>query len=223
MRNVAANTGQFMSVPVVRIYTVEDYFEGLRPAMPVLARNTGVGSQKSQETCPDAAGNAVRSLDKTISLRPKSCRDRCRRTAVWNRRQAMEIIADMVAAGLGLSISEIGQTLDWRGLNPLRVPEEADHHSHWIRAMDLHTEEKLRRNERGSIILTSNKGLGEWGELLGDTVIAPPVFDRLLHHSHVPNIRGESYRLREKRQAGLFCSHHRLGAAQENAHDNYPD
>ena len=42
MRNVAANTGQFMSVPVVRIYTVEDYFEGLRPAMPVLARNTGV-------------------------------------------------------------------------------------------------------------------------------------------------------------------------------------
>ena len=37
MRNVAANTGQFMSVPVVQIYTVEDYFEGRRPAMPVLA------------------------------------------------------------------------------------------------------------------------------------------------------------------------------------------
>ena len=54
--------------------------------------------------------------------------------------------------------------------------------------MDVHTEEKLRRNERGSIILTSNKGLGEWGELLGDTVIAPPVFDRLPE----PNIRGES-------------------------------
>ena len=60
------------------------------------------------------------------------------------------------------------------------------------------------RYERGSIILTSNKGFGEWGELLGDTVIASAVLDRLLHHSHVLNIRGESFRLREKRQAGLF-------------------
>ena len=58
------------------------------------------------------------------------------------------------------------------------------------------------RYERGSIILTSNKGFGEWGELLGDSVIASAVLDRLLHHSRVLNIRGESYRLREKRQAG---------------------
>ena len=64
------------------------------------------------------------------------------------------------------------------------------------------------RYERGSIILTSNKGFGEWGELLGDTVIASAVLDRLLHHSHVLNIRGESFRLREKRQAGLFPSQH---------------
>ena len=62
------------------------------------------------------------------------------------------------------------------------------------------------RYERGSIILTSNKGFGEWDELLGDTVIASAVLDRLLHHSHVLNIRGESYQLREKRQAG--CSRH---------------
>ena len=46
------------------------------------------------------------------------------------------------------------------------------------------------RYERGSIILTSNKGFGEWGELLGDTVIASAVLDRLLHHSHVLNIPG---------------------------------
>ena len=55
------------------------------------------------------------------------------------------------------------------------------------------------RYERGSIILTSNKGFAEWGELLGDTVIATAILDRLLHHSHVLNIRGESYRLRDKR------------------------
>ena len=60
------------------------------------------------------------------------------------------------------------------------------------------------RYERGSIILTSNKGFGEWGELLGDSVIAAAILDRLLHHSHVPNIRGESYRLAEKRTGGLL-------------------
>ena len=79
------------------------------------------------------------------------------------------------------------------------------------------------RYERGSIILTSNKGFGEWGELLGDTVIASAVLDRLLHHSHVINIRGESYRLREKRQAGLFPSLQLLsqppeGPREHNAH-----
>ena len=77
------------------------------------------------------------------------------------------------------------------------------------------------RYERGSIILTSNKGFGEWGELLGDTVIAAAVLDRLLHHSHVLNIRGESFRLREKRQAGLFPSQQHLAASPEEAGDNY--
>ncbi len=79
------------------------------------------------------------------------------------------------------------------------------------------------RYERGSIILTSNKGFGEWGELLGDSVIASAVLDRLLHHSHVLNIRGESYRLREKRQAGLFPSQQYVSAPSEEAGDNYAD
>jgi len=60
------------------------------------------------------------------------------------------------------------------------------------------------RYERGSIVLTSNKGFAEWGDVLGDTVIATAILDRLLHHSYVLNIRGESYRLKEKRQAGLL-------------------
>ena len=69
------------------------------------------------------------------------------------------------------------------------------------------------RYELGSSILTSNKGFGERGELLGDTVIASAIHDRLLHHSPVLDTRGESYRLREKRHAGIFSSHHLLGAA----------
>ena len=75
------------------------------------------------------------------------------------------------------------------------------------------------RYERGSIILTSNKGFAEWGELLGDIVIATAILDRLLHHSHVLNIRGESYRLRDKRQAGLMTSQQLLNPSSEESHN----
>src|SRR5690606_16043522 len=63
------------------------------------------------------------------------------------------------------------------------------------------------RYERGSILLTSNQTFADWGEVFGDPVIATAILDRLLHHSHVISIRGESYRLREKRRSGLFQMH----------------
>jgi hypothetical protein len=44
----------------------------------------------------------------------------------------------------------------------------------------------------------------DWGEIFGDQVLATAILDRLLHHSTVLNIKGESYRLREKRKAGLL-------------------
>jgi DNA replication protein DnaC len=56
-----------------------------------------------------------------------------------------------------------------------------------------------KRYETGSIILTSNKSFADWGEVLGDSVVASAILDRLLHHSTVFNIKGESYRLREKK------------------------
>src|SRR6516164_5718344 len=59
------------------------------------------------------------------------------------------------------------------------------------------------RYERGSIILTSNKSCGEWGSIFGDPIIATAILDRLLHHSTTINIRGESYRLKDRRKAGL--------------------
>jgi DNA replication protein DnaC len=59
-----------------------------------------------------------------------------------------------------------------------------------------------RYEKGGSIILTSNKAFSEWGEVFaGDAVMASAALDRLLHRSTVVNIRGESYRLKEKRQA----------------------
>jgi len=59
------------------------------------------------------------------------------------------------------------------------------------------------RYERGSIILKSNKSYGDWGTIFGDPIIATAILDRLLHHSTTINIRGESYRLKDRRRAGL--------------------
>ena len=61
------------------------------------------------------------------------------------------------------------------------------------------------RYERGSILLTSNKSYGEWGSVFGDPIIATAILDRLLHHATTVNIRGESYRLKERRKAGLLA------------------
>jgi len=59
------------------------------------------------------------------------------------------------------------------------------------------------RYENGSIILTSNKSFRDWGELMNDTVIATAILDRLLHHSHIINIRGDSYRLKDRMKSGF--------------------
>lgn len=54
----------------------------------------------------------------------------------------------------------------------------------------------------GAFIVTNNKAFGEWGEVFGsDAVVASAALDRLLHRATVVNTQGESYRLKEKRQA----------------------
>jgi DNA replication protein DnaC len=60
-----------------------------------------------------------------------------------------------------------------------------------------------RRYERGPMILTSNQSFGAWGEVFGDRVIATAILDRVLHHAITINIRGNSYRLKDKLKAGL--------------------
>ena len=69
------------------------------------------------------------------------------------------------------------------------------------------------RYERGSIIVTSNKSYGEWDSIFGDPIIATAILDRLLHHSTTINIRGESYRLKDRRRAGLLPLRERDGAS----------
>ncbi len=62
----------------------------------------------------------------------------------------------------------------------------------------------VRRYERASLIVTSNKGFVDWGEVFNDQVLATAILDRLLHHATTLNIKGESYRLKEKRRAGIL-------------------
>jgi len=68
-----------------------------------------------------------------------------------------------------------------------------------------------RRYETAATILTSNKNFDEWGEIFGDEVMAGALIDRLVHHCHIVNIRGNSYRMRQ--HAELYAVlHHRSEA-----------
>lgn len=62
----------------------------------------------------------------------------------------------------------------------------------------------VRRYEHASLVVTSNKSFLDWGDIFNDHVLATAILDRLLHHATTLNIKGESYRLKEKRRAGLL-------------------
>ncbi len=66
-----------------------------------------------------------------------------------------------------------------------------------------------RRYETGATVLTSNKGFEEWGDVFGDDVMVGALIDRLVHHCHIVNIRGNSYRMRQ--HAELYGVLHRRG------------
>jgi DNA replication protein DnaC len=73
-----------------------------------------------------------------------------------------------------------------------------------------------KRYERGSLIVTSNLPFGQWDQTFADdATLTAAMLDRLLHHAHVVAIQGESYRLRDKRRAGLVMK--RSTTTKENA------
>lgn len=75
-----------------------------------------------------------------------------------------------------------------------------------------------RRYEHASTILTSNKGFEDWGEIFGDEVMAAALIDRLVHHCHIVNIGGNSYRLRQHAELAR-----RLHAAPLHPPTDVPD
>jgi DNA replication protein DnaC len=84
------------------------------------------------------------------------------------------------------------------GRYPLLVVDEVGYIPFEPEAANLFFQLVSSRYERASLIVTSNKPFGRWGEVFGDDVVAAAMIDRLVHHAEVIALKGDSYRLRNR-------------------------
>ena len=84
------------------------------------------------------------------------------------------------------------------GRIPLLIVDEVGYIPFEADAANLFFQLISSRYERASIIVTSNKPFGRWGEVFGDPVVAGAAIDRLVHHAEVHSLKGDSYRLKDK-------------------------
>jgi DNA replication protein DnaC len=84
------------------------------------------------------------------------------------------------------------------GRYPLIVVDEVGYIPFESEAANLFFQLVSSRYERASLIVTSNKPFGRWGEVFGDDVVAAAMIDRLVHHAEVVALKGDSYRLRNR-------------------------
>jgi DNA replication protein DnaC len=84
------------------------------------------------------------------------------------------------------------------GRYPLLVVDEVGYIPFEPEAANLFFQLVSARYERASLIVTSNKPFGRWGEVFGDDVVAAAMIDRLVHHAEVVALKGDSYRLKDR-------------------------
>jgi DNA replication protein DnaC len=122
--------------------------------------------------------------------------------------------ATALIAGLSKAETEgkLGEQLSFLAKPKLLIVDELGYLPFERRSAHLFFQLVARRYERGSILITTNQSVSQWGTVFGDDVLAAAILDRLLHHSHTLTIQGESYRLRQKKRAGLLG---RASKAQE--------
>ena len=84
------------------------------------------------------------------------------------------------------------------GRYPLLVVDEVGYIPFEAEAANLFFQLISSRYERASVIVTSNKPFGRWGEVFGDPVVAAAMIDRLVHHADVVSLKGDSYRLKDR-------------------------
>jgi DNA replication protein DnaC len=130
------------------------------------------------------------------------------RAAVETGHSVLFVGATALLAALAKAESE-GQLSDKIGFfckPKLLVVDELGYLPFERRSAHLFFQLVSRRYERGSLLITTNQAVTQWGAVFGDEVLAAAILDRLLHHSHTLVIQGESYRLKQKRKAGLLGS-----------------
>ncbi len=84
------------------------------------------------------------------------------------------------------------------GRIPLLIIDEVGYIPFEAEAANLFFQLVSARYERASVIVTSNKPFGRWGEVFGDPVVAAAMIDRLVHHAEVVSLKGDSYRLKDR-------------------------
>jgi DNA replication protein DnaC len=90
------------------------------------------------------------------------------------------------------------QELTRLGRTPLLIVDEVGYIPFEAEAANLFFQLVSARYERASVIVTSNKPFGRWGEVFGDPVVAAAMIDRLVHHAEVVSLKGDSYRLKDR-------------------------
>ena len=95
-------------------------------------------------------------------------------------------------------VGRLQQELIRLGRYPLIVIDEVGYIPFEAEAANLFFQLVSSRYERASVIVTSNKPFGRWGEVFGDPVVAAAMIDRLVHHAEVVSMKGDSYRLKDR-------------------------
>jgi DNA replication protein DnaC len=130
------------------------------------------------------------------------------RAVVESGHSVLFVTATALLASLSRAVAEgkLGEQITFFSKPKLLVVDELGYLPVEKQTANLFFQLVSRRYERGSMLITTNQTVQQWGHVFGDDMIAAAVLDRVLHHSHTLVIQGESYRLRQKKRAGLLGS-----------------
>ena len=128
------------------------------------------------------------------------------RAAVETNHSVLFVSATTLLAALAKAESDgqLKDKLNFFAKPKLLVIDELGYLPFEKRSAHLFFQLVARRYEKGSMLITTNQLVAQWGAVFGDDVLAAAILDRLLHHSHTLVIQGESFRLRQKKKAGLL-------------------
>lgn len=127
------------------------------------------------------------------------------RAAVETGHSVLFVTATALLATLSRAQAEgkLGEQLGFYAKPKLLIIDELGYLPFEKQSAHLFFQLVTRRYERGSMLVTTNQIVTQWGHVFGDEMIAAAILDRLLHHSHTLVIQGESYRLKQKKRAGF--------------------